>query len=368
MSTRTIVRASVVALTLALGAGTASALTLGKTITVTVDGEQRTIHTFASSVSGALEAAGLRARGKDTLAPTADSQVDDGSRIVLKRGRLLDLNIDGAQRKVWTTALTVDNALRQLGMRTDAMVVSTDRSQRIPLQGMALEVRIAKPITLLDGGQPAREVSSTANSVGEFLAEQGAPLQGPDRVDPEPDQPVLPGMTVEVTRIRTEHRSEPRSIEPPVQQVKDPELAGGRQVVDEPGVPGEEMVTYLVTLTNGEETRRKELTTKQLTAPQPRRIRVGASSAAAPAVVDGVVWDQLARCEAGGNWAANTGNGYYGGLQFDQGTWRANGGGHYADYPHQASREQQIAVATKVRDGRGGYGAWPSCSAKLGLS
>jgi membrane protein involved in colicin uptake len=76
------------------------------------------------------------------------------------------------------------------------------------------------------------------------------------------------------------------------------------------------------------------------------------------------VWDRLAQCEAGGNWSINTGNGYYGGLQFNVGTWRAYGG---TGLPSQASRETQIAIATKLRDASGGYGAWPGCAAKLGL-
>jgi ABC-type transport system substrate-binding protein len=79
------------------------------------------------------------------------------------------------------------------------------------------------------------------------------------------------------------------------------------------------------------------------------------------------VWDKVAQCESGGNWSTNTGNGYYGGLQFDAGTWRAYGGTEYASLPSQASREEQIAVGSKVRDDRGGYGAWPGCSGKLGL-
>lgn len=87
---------------------------------------------------------------------------------------------------------------------------------------------------------------------------------------------------------------------------------------------------------------------------------------AAPAVVDGSVWDQLAQCEAGGNWSVNTGNGYYGGLQFNAGTWASNGGAQYASSAHLATREQQIAVAEKVRAGRG-FAPWPACAAKLGL-
>ena len=78
-------------------------------------------------------------------------------------------------------------------------------------------------------------------------------------------------------------------------------------------------------------------------------------------------WDRLAQCEAGGNWHINTGNGYHGGLQFSPSTWNADGGQQYAPYAYQASREQQIAVAEKVLAGQG-WGAWPSCSAQLGLN
>jgi hypothetical protein len=87
---------------------------------------------------------------------------------------------------------------------------------------------------------------------------------------------------------------------------------------------------------------------------------------APPAAPADSVWDALARCESGGNWAINTGNGYYGGLQFSYGTWHDYGGGAYADYPHQATREQQIAVAERLRAARG-YAPWPACRAELGL-
>lgn len=74
-------------------------------------------------------------------------------------------------------------------------------------------------------------------------------------------------------------------------------------------------------------------------------------------------WDALAECESSGNWAANTGNGYSGGLQFSPSTWRAYGGEGRA---HNAPRSEQIAVAERVLDGQG-WGAWPACSSKLGL-
>ena len=91
----------------------------------------------------------------------------------------------------------------------------------------------------------------------------------------------------------------------------------------------------------------------------------GVGLAAAPAnAASGSTWDALAQCESGGNWAINTGNGYYGGLQFNLGTWQANGGG---GNPASASREAQIAVAERVLASQG-WGAWPACSAQLGLS
>ncbi|MFD5401296.1 transglycosylase family protein [Streptomyces griseorubiginosus] len=80
---------------------------------------------------------------------------------------------------------------------------------------------------------------------------------------------------------------------------------------------------------------------------------------------DGGVWDRIAQCESGGNWHINTGNGYYGGLQFSAGTWRAYGGTAYAPTADQATKSQQIAVATKVQ-GAQGWGAWPTCSARAG--
>ncbi len=87
------------------------------------------------------------------------------------------------------------------------------------------------------------------------------------------------------------------------------------------------------------------------------------AEAAAPPVASGGPWDALAGCESGGNWSINTGNGYYGGLQFSLGTWQAHGG---QGMPHENSRAAQIAVASRVQASQG-WGAWPSCASKLGL-
>jgi hypothetical protein len=86
--------------------------------------------------------------------------------------------------------------------------------------------------------------------------------------------------------------------------------------------------------------------------------------AAVPASTGGLNWDAVAACESGGNWHINTGNGFYGGLQFDYGTWLSNGGGAYAPRADLASREQQIAVASRLYAARGSS-PWPVCGARL---
>ena len=104
---------------------------------------------------------------------------------------------------------------------------------------------------------------------------------------------------------------------------------------------------------------------------------VGAAAAVAVPVVGGMsspasaadesTWDRLAQCESGGDWSINTGNGYYGGVQFSASTWAAYGGTQYAERADLASKSEQIAIAEKTLDGQG-WGAWPACSASLGLS
>ncbi|MFI8998126.1 transglycosylase family protein [Streptomyces sp. NPDC053542] len=92
-----------------------------------------------------------------------------------------------------------------------------------------------------------------------------------------------------------------------------------------------------------------------------------AATASEARAADGGVWDRIAACESGGNWHISTGNGYYGGLQFSASTWRAFGGHKYAPSAHQAGRDAQIAVATKVQQAQG-WGAWPVCSVRANAS
>ena len=91
-----------------------------------------------------------------------------------------------------------------------------------------------------------------------------------------------------------------------------------------------------------------------------------AAASASPASAATSAWDRLAGCESGGNWGINTGNGYYGGLQFADGTWDGNGGEKYASRADLATRAEQIVIASKLLNSSG-WGPWPACSSRLGL-
>jgi resuscitation-promoting factor RpfB len=217
-------------------------------------------------------------------------------------------------------------------------------------------------VTIVDGGNAARQLTTTAVSANELLAQNGlAALSPTDTVAGD----LVNGSTITVTRNTVTQVTETRPVAPPMRTVDDPSLEQGQTRVEEAGQAGEEVVTWSVNATNGQETGRTQVGQSQV-----RRQPVGGvihrgtkPKNEAPAVGRGK-WDRIAQCESTGDWSINSGNGYYGGLQFDRQTWRAFGGTRYAALPHQATREEQIAVAERVRDSRGGYGAWPVCGRK----
>jgi uncharacterized protein YabE (DUF348 family) len=364
MEKRTLARAAVaVALLLSTG-GAATAIAMDKSITIKVDDEVRRVNTMASTVNGALDSADLNPGRHDKLEPAVSSRISDGHTIKLLRGRQLAIRVDGKERKEWITALTVGEALDQLGMKLPGAVMSRQSSDRIPLTGMALDLKTAKLVTLVDGDDKSREVGTNAATVGEMLKELGVALEGKDTVEPPADAELTNGIKIAVTRLRITEETETQPIESPRKEIKDPELPKGKEEVEKEGTEGERVVKLRITKRNGKETKHEELDVKVTKEATPTVVRIGTK---AIVIADGEVWDKLAQCEATGNWAINSGNGYYGGLQFDKRTWDSNEGSQYATFPHQASREEQIAVATKVRDARGGYSAWPGCARKLGL-
>ncbi|MBO0851733.1 MAG: transglycosylase family protein [Pseudonocardia sp.] len=368
MDRRALALALVAASLLALAMGAVLAVGLDKSITITVDGKDRTVHTYASDVLGAVTAAGLTVTSRDRLEPDGATDLDDGDHIILNRARELTLVEDGYSRRVWTTAASVSDALAHLGVDPHPSQVDAGPEARIPLAGMSLRLSVDRTVTLLDGGNRPRQLTTRAGSVRRLLAEQGVPLGPGDIVLPDPDASLEDGDWIQVVRNGSGEVHTSGAVPPPVLEVPDPTLAKGTRQIKDPGEPGELTAVYRVLVRNGKEITRQKIRGGVVKLPRPVIVRVGVNpKLTAPPVPSRGAWDRLAKCEAGGNWRANTGNGYYGGVQFDAQTWRSNGGTKYAPLPHMATREEQITVAEKVRSQRGGYGAWPACSRKLGL-
>jgi uncharacterized protein YabE (DUF348 family) len=364
---QTFLKSTIAAILVTLIGGGAAAIALNKSVTVEVDGQTREVNTYASTVGEVLADEGLTVNEHDSLSPSPNADIGDGGKIVLQRGRVLHLTIDGEQRDLWVRATTVGQALQQLNLTAEGMWVSAGNDTAVPLEGMSLTLKTVKNITLFDGGNQPAPMRTNAVTVDELLQELKLTIGPEDTVSPAGDIKITDGAEVRITRTGVTVVNQTEEVAPPVEKVNDPEMDRGKQEVVEEGAPGERIATYRITVKNGEETSREEIGSKITKEPVKRVIRVGTKAPPQPVISDGEVWDRLAQCESGGNWAINTGNGYYGGLQFADSTWDANGGEQYAPFAHQATREQQIAIATKVRDGRGGYGAWPACARKLGL-
>jgi resuscitation-promoting factor RpfB len=342
---------------LGLLGGTLAYVAAQKSVTLTVDGQVRTVGTYAGTVGEVLDDEGLEPASHDVVLPAADQVVADGDAVILNRARPIELTVDGVSRQVYVTALSVEEALAQLGYRADGLVLSASRSERLPLDGMELTITTPKEIVLVNDGQE-RVITTTAATAGDLLTEQGIALSETDRTSLYLDQGLLNRMRLQVYRVQVSEISETSVIPHERMETPDPNAFTGDETVTQAGADGEQVHTFRVTVVDGVQTAKEPLATTVTREPVTEQVSVGAKERP----VDGV-WDKLAQCEAGGNWAINSGNGYYGGLQFNASTWRAYGG---TGLPHQNSREQQIAIGEKLQAAQG-WGAWPGCARKLGL-
>ena len=337
-------------------------------VIVSVDGKAKDVSVHADTVGEVLEAEGIEIGDRDAVAPSVDTEVEDGSAISVRYARQLSLEVDGKAQDHWVTATTVGGALAELGRDYDRAELSTSRGAYIGRDGMSLDVVTPKNVKVELAGKKAKKVSVTALTVGDALKDLGVDLERRDKVSPASDKALKTGQKIVFTDFSAKNQKVAReAIEAPVKEIEDSSMNKGDTEVVEEGSDGVRSVTYRIVLKNGEAVSRKVLEQNVIEEAETRVVKVGTKEEAPAANFAGgsTVWDQLAQCESGGNWAINTGNGYYGGLQFNLQTWQAYGG---SGLPSENSRETQIAVAEKVRDANGGgYGSWPACSQSLGL-
>ncbi|MFE6223422.1 MULTISPECIES: resuscitation-promoting factor [unclassified Streptomyces] len=345
-----------------LAGGTSAFVADDKAVRLSVDGVPRTLHTFADDVDELLADEGLTVGAHDLVAPAPGEPLASGDEIVLRYGRPVALTLDGRRRQVWTTADTVDGALRQLGVRAEGAYLSVSRSAAISRTGLALDVRTERAVTFLADGRE-RTVRTNAATVGEALDEAGITLGGEDTTSVPREAFPRDGQTITVLRITGSTQTREEAVPYAVERIRDPGLFAGTEVVDRQGVPGLRRITYHLRTVNGVKQRPRRTGEELVREPVSRKVRVGTRPLpSSVAGADGLNWGALAACESGGRPDAVDPSGTYGGLyQFDPGTWRSLGGKGVAQ---DAPAAEQTYRAKKLYVQRGA-GPWPHCGRRL---
>ncbi|WP_334122492.1 transglycosylase family protein [Glutamicibacter sp.] len=364
-----------------------------KSVVISVDGDEQEVSTRAATVSDLLDQQEISLDQRDEISASLDSSLSDDQKIDIKRNKSVEVTVDGTERVVHTTGMTVADVIDQLDLKKGSEV-SLDENMELSALSDQLEVITPQDLTLIVDDKK-KTVSTTASTVKELLAEQNIKVDDNDEVnvkaDDETDKNVKDstaikaGVEVEVIEVNVKTWDETRDIDFDTKKVKDKTLAKGDTEVKTEGEKGERELTLRQETRNGKKGEEEVLKSKITKEPVAEVIKVGTkveekkeekqedekkSESTPKTSTDtsniSATWKALAKCESGGNWAINSGNGYYGGLQFSASSWRAVGGTKYAPLPHQATPQEQIAAAEKLR-ASGGWGHWPACSAKLGL-
>lgn len=350
----------VVATAVAVGVG--GYIWLDKSVTLVVDGQTRHVHTHARNVDGLLASAKVRVGPHDDVRPALGTSLQDGTTVQVTHGRQLFLTVDGQTRTVWVTANSVDEALRQIGLRTAGAALSVDRFARVPLSGLRISIDLPHTIRVDVDGQ-TRTLVTNKETIGAALVEAGISLNAGDQVSVPLASRPTDGLTVVIVRITSGDVLERAPI--PFTTVKkyDSSLYVGTRRIAQAGQNGVLVRTYRVVYADGVP-RSKTLVSSEVSVPAtPQVIVVGTKPVpVAPATTyhvkaDGLNWAALARCESGGR-ANLVDPPFYGLYQFRLSTWRAVGG---QGLPSDASPAEQTYRAQLLFQRSDWRTQWPVC-------
>ncbi|TLQ48399.1 resuscitation-promoting factor [Streptomyces marianii] len=345
-----------------LAGGTTAFVAADKAVRLSVDGVPRTLHTFADDVGELLAEEGLTVGEHDIVAPAPGAELSHGDEVVVRFGRPVTLTVDGRSRRVWTTARTVEETLRQVGVRANGASLSVSRSRSISRGGLDVDVLTERTVTLMADGR-ARTVRTNAATAREAVEAAGITLGGQDTTSVPPDSFPRDGQTITVLRISDTEEVREEPIPYDTVRTDDPELHRGTEVVARAGRAGVRRVTYAVRTVNGVRQKPRKVSEEVVREPVARQVKSGTKRP--PDSVrgaDGLNWKALAQCESGGRPDAVDPSGTYGGLyQFDTRTWQSLGG---RGRPQDASPEEQTYRAKKLYVQRGAS-PWPHCGRRL---
>ena len=327
------------------------------------------MHVLGSTVADVLDKQDIVVGPHDVVVPSVGSPCSDGDHISVRYGRKLTVTVDGQTKEYWTTATTVDCALKDLGIRAEGAVLSASRSQPLGRGGLTLAVTTPKKVTFVADGK-TRTVTSTSSTVFGLLAELGVTKKLDDIVAPAMPTALDDGMKVVLKRVTIKKVKATESIAYPVTKQNDSSLYKGETKTVKAGKKGSKVVVRQKTWVDGKLTATKVVSQKVTAKPVAAVVKVGTKarpSSAPPSagntsgaginLANSAMWDRIAQCESGGNWSINTGNGYYGGLQFATASWLANGGDDFAPRADLASRAEQITIANRYY-AKAGLGPW----------
>jgi len=344
------------AIVMVLAGGTAAYGALSQTVTLTVDGKSDTVRTFGGTVADVLDDHGVEVRAGDQLNMRTTEGISDGDTISVAYAKPVNLTVDGVASEQVVFDKTVGQALKSLGVApADGSFVSAKTTKAVPRAGMTLVVSTPKAVKIVADGE-TKTLTTTRPTVAEVLEEAGVTLDEDDEIKPATDAFVAPDETVKVVRIEKVAKTETVKIKHETEVRDDPEaLMGETEVVTE-GKNGKSREQVTLVYADGKLRDRVVVASDPVSKPVTEVVSRGTSRTPPDSV-----WDKIAKCESGGNWSINTGNGYYGGLQFSAATWKSVGG---PGLPHQNSREVQIKYA-KILQARSGWGQWGCAGARF---
>ncbi|MEV7660340.1 transglycosylase family protein [Paenarthrobacter sp. NPDC089316] len=334
-----------------------------KTVTLNVDGKVSSVQTFGGTVDEVVKAAKVELKDADRVSPALDARVDNGSVVNVNLAKAVSIELDGARKTVNTTAPDVAGLVSELGVASSSQV-SQPKEAALEVTGSFVSISTPKTISVVADGK-STSTTTTAADVATVLKDAGIKVGANDHLSQPGNAPVIQDMVIKVSRVDTSKTAE-ATEEVPFDSVKteSADLFKGEEKVTQEGVAGSLVKTFKLVLVDGREASRTLVSSNVATPPVAEKISVGTkprpaaapAAAAAAAPVSGgptgapneAMWDRIAQCESGGNWAINSGNGYYGGLQFSGPTWLANGGGAYAPTANLATKAQQIEIANRL--------------------
>lgn len=332
-------------------------------VELSVDGVSESVETRADTVGELLDEQGVIVHERDLVEPAADAALTSGDPVMVRHARQVQVVIDGQPTQIWTTALTVENALEQFGVRAADAEVSASRSERVPLTGARIGVKYPDQVTVLHD-QRRTTVVTTADTVAGVLREARISVGRDDLLNVGMGRKVETGLQVVVTRVAQREVKKGFSIDHSVIRRADPSRFEGYEKVIQRGRDGRAVVITRVTRHDGVIVRERKIERRVVSTPVRGIVVYGTKERpySAPATgAEGLNWGALAACESGGNPRAVNGAGYYGLYQFALSTWYAVGG---SGNPIDATPEEQTYRA-QVLYQRSGAGQWPVCGSLL---